>query len=462
MRSRTALATLIVLSALLLACALLRPQPTSTSVPTHTPVPVVLPATATPMPAASSTATREPTRTPAPTPTSTPVPPTVQVFVTPASPAKGYVVAEQRSIGGYTVSVWSNTSADSLGFDSIVTILGAGQPEVQIESASGLGSQSGTDLTGEGHPDLVVEVFTGGAHCCFSTIVYDLGPTLTKVLEMPLSNCGGSFQDLDSNGVAEFVTCDDRFAYAYCPYAGSPAVQVVLQYEPGRGYQPASPRFAGAYAEGIAQHKQDAESAGPGEYGEWDGTNKCTVLPLVLDYLYTGQGEQARSEFSRLYTAPDATLFWADIVQAVSDSPLYVGEAALPGISYPQYYMLQLVTHCPASDVQGAVGVLSQGQSACDPLVPRRDIDWLQSQLWRAGMLKASEVLSLAPDNCTDNCRLDIFDTTGSASGGNLPVTGSVRLDTTAGFPGEVYRVDDQEGEHWRLRGDLTWERVPR
>ncbi len=462
MRSRTVLTTLIGLSALLLACALINPQPTIPPVATHTPVPSVQTATATPTPTATLTPRPLPTQTPAPTSTPTRVPPTAQVLVTPVPPAKGYVVAEQQPIGGYVVRVWKTTSADSPGYDSIVTISGAGQPEVKIESASGLGAQSGTDLTGEGHPDVVVEVFTGGAHCCFSTVVYDLGPTLEKVLETPLSNCGGSFQDLDGDGVAEFVTCDDRFAYVYCPFAGSPAVQVVQKYEPGRGYQPASPRFPDAYAESIARHKKDAESAIPGDFGEWDATSKCAVLPLILDYLYTGQGDKAWSEFSRLYTAPDAALFWADVVQAVSDSPLYVAGPALPAVPFPQYYMLQLLTHCGPSDVQGVVGILSQGQSACDPQVPRRGIDWLQSQLQRAGLLKASEVLALAPENCTDNCRLDVFDTAGSASGGNLPARGSVRLDTTVGFPGEVYRVGGPDGDHWRLRGDLTWERVPR
>jgi hypothetical protein len=36
----------------------------------------------------------------------------------------------------------------------------------------------------------------------------------------------------------------------------------------------------------------------------------------------------------------------------------------------------------------------------------------------------------------------------------------SIRLDTAVGFPGEVYRVNGEESAHWRLRGDLVWERM--
>jgi hypothetical protein len=124
--------------------------------------------------------------------------------------------------------------------------------------------------------------------------------------------------------------------------------------------------------------------------------------------------------------------------------------------------MLQLHPACGPSELHQAVRVLDESRSS-DPQAgrsPCRDIYWLQAQLLRAGILAEGEMLVLAPEGCTDACRLDVIRTADNAP------QGGIRLDTEGGFPGEVYRVDGQageaDGERWRLRGDLTWERVPR
>ncbi len=382
----------------------------------------------------------------------TPVPPTSELF-----PEGSYVLQEERVIGSYAIRLWRNTNEDDFGFpfDGIATISALEQPTVQIENAVGLNDLTGSDITGEGNPDVIVERYTGGAHCCSSTIIYDLGPAMTKVLEAPESNCGGRLEDLDGDGVYEFVTCDDMFAYVYCCYAGSPAVTVILKYEPGEGYVPASPSFAEAYEEDVARDLELAEGASPGENCEWGNDTKCQVLPLVLDYLYLGQVDKAWSEFDRLYDYPDAALFRTEIQEMVSGSSLFVSTGPMPpNPAAPPYYMLQLLTDCDLDEQQLVVGLLTEGQSACDPEVPRREVFWLQSRLSQIGLLNEDEGLQIAPEGCTTNCRLDVMRYTDNAR------VASIRLDTTVGFPGEVYRVDGEESVHWRLKGDLTWEEV--
>jgi hypothetical protein len=418
---------------------------TVAALPTLTPLSTgtSLPSSPTPLPPTLTPVSPQPLSTLVPQPTVVPLPTRIP---------DTYVVEDEQVIGAYGVTLWRNTSPDSWSYDNIVTISVGEEMLVRTESVFGLEEHTGYDITGEGHPDVVIERFTGGAHCCFSVIVYDLGPTLTKVLETQESNCGGRFEDLDGDSVLEFVTCDDLFAYAYCPYASSPMVQVILQYEPGRGYVPASPRFAPLYAEITAEHAELAAMTAAGELGEWDGTTKCAVLPVMLDYLYTGQPDRAWAEFSHLYTYPDALLFWTEVVQGVSESALYVSDGSSPSIALPSYYMLQLLTSC-GPDWQ-YVGLLGEGQIPCDPGVPQRDITWLEAQLHAIGMLAVDEGLNLAPDGCTVECRLDVVQHSDGAR------VGSIRLDTTVGFPGEVYRVNGKEGAHWRLRGDLVWERI--
>jgi len=188
---------------------------------------------------------------------------------------------------------------------------------------SALHDLTGSDLNGDDYPEVVVETFSGGAHCCFGTQVYSLRETAALILQKPESNAGGFFEDLDADGVSEFVTYDDSFAYQYCPYAAGVAVKVIMVYDAGLDrYIPANPRFPDQYVGEVATNEQRALAA-PGELGEWDGTNVCAILPLSLDYLYMGQPDKAQTEFASRYSGLDTDAKWAEILQVVQSSPLY-------------------------------------------------------------------------------------------------------------------------------------------
>jgi hypothetical protein len=378
-----------------------------------------------------------------PTPTAQPLEPL----------ADSYVVDQEQAVGEYVVRLWQNTAAQSPGFDNVGTISRGDELLARVDQVMELGYETGVDLTGEGNPEAVFQIYTGGAHCCFSTVAYDLGPTPKKVLEKPASNCDGAFQDVDDDGVAEYATCDDLLAYAYCPYASSPMVLVIMQYDPALGYVPASPRFADLYADAITHHLEQAKEAEAGELGEWDATSKCGVLPVLLDHLYAGQGDEAWETFNEVYTFPDALLFWAEVMQAVENSPLYAPGGASATVPWPMLYMLEYVASCGPEEPH-RIAVLQEGQSPCEPDVPHRDIYWLDTQMRRGEILTEDEMVVLAPQGCTDNCRLEVIRMSDSER------AGTITLDTEGGFPGTVYRVNGEQREGWRLRGDLTWERV--
>jgi hypothetical protein len=262
-----------------------------------------------------------------PPPTPRPIP----TAFTPTStlyPDSGAVYGLEKELvfGEYAVRFWRNTVDNGFNFAGIVVIAAQGQAPIQIESVLQLNDLTGTDVDQDGNPDVVIETYTGGAHCCSATIVYSMTPTAPReILHSVESNCGGRLIDFNGDGILEFETCDDSFAYTYCPYAASPIVQVIYAVNPQTGlYQPASPQFANLYAEAIAADTHRAEQGQPGENGEWDNTNKCSVLPLVLDYLYSGRTDRAWSEFNRLYTHPDAATFRSEIETTVFASPRYV------------------------------------------------------------------------------------------------------------------------------------------
>jgi len=206
-------------------------------------------------------------------------------------------------------------------FAKTLTIWRGNLKVAEEDYVQALGALTGTDITGDGYPDVIVECYSGGAHCCFQTVVYSLGEWVQMFRAGCESNCPGEFQDLDGDGICEFVTCDDIFAYRYCAFSDSPLVTVILRFEPGIGYTVASQDFPALYADEITAHTALAEEVlhGDGLLG-FDDTPKCGVLPLVLDYLYSGQVEQGWEALYHYYRLPDVEAFRADIEQEIARS----------------------------------------------------------------------------------------------------------------------------------------------
>jgi hypothetical protein len=80
-----------------------------------------------------------------------------------------------------------------------------------------------SDLEGNGEPDVVLELSTGGAHCCTITQVFSLDPgTMTyRLTEHDFGDPGALLTDVAGNGQLEFESADDRFAYEFTSYAYS-------------------------------------------------------------------------------------------------------------------------------------------------------------------------------------------------------------------------------------------------
>jgi len=243
------------------------------------------------------------------------------------SPGGSYRLENEVLIGAYGIRYWHNVDTGT-SFEDIVLIEKTGVKSIEIEHVSAIAPLTGADINGDGYPEVIVETYTGGAHCCFGTQVYSLGDTPTLILKKPESGAGGQFQDLNGDWGYEFITYDDTFTYQYCPYVSSPFVKVIMAYDPEvEQYLPASPDFPDEYDDDIAEDLIGAErvaEAGVSESGEWDETSKCSVLPLVLDYIFIGDLETARSELERTYTFNDLDRFWNDILFILQDSPLYV------------------------------------------------------------------------------------------------------------------------------------------
>ncbi len=97
-------------------------------------------------------------------------------------------------------------------------------------------SVSLTDLDGDGEPEAVLDLYWGGAHCCWYSQVYryDAATQHYRPLVHVWGNVNYVLADLDHDGRQELVTRDDRFSYAFASFADSRWPVRILSYRAGR------------------------------------------------------------------------------------------------------------------------------------------------------------------------------------------------------------------------------------
>ncbi len=90
------------------------------------------------------------------------------------------------------------------------------------------------DLDGDGEPEVLVDVYTGGAHCClYTAILRHLDGTYRGSVAF-WGNPGYSLERLDERPGVELVSSDDSFAYAFTSYAASAEPVQIWRYERGK------------------------------------------------------------------------------------------------------------------------------------------------------------------------------------------------------------------------------------
>jgi hypothetical protein len=92
------------------------------------------------------------------------------------------------------------------------------------------------DLDHTGQPNVVLDIFSGGAHCCSIEQVFTFDPATriyTKA-EHNFGDPGDRIEDLGHDGHFEFLTADDAFAYAFTDFAASGLPLQILTFSGGR------------------------------------------------------------------------------------------------------------------------------------------------------------------------------------------------------------------------------------
>jgi len=91
------------------------------------------------------------------------------------------------------------------------------------------------DLDGDGEPEVLVDLYSGGAHCCSVLLLYgfDQAAGQYERVQRDFGNPGYTLRDVGRDGSTEVFTEDDRFSYLFTSYLESFRPLMVLRYERG-------------------------------------------------------------------------------------------------------------------------------------------------------------------------------------------------------------------------------------
>jgi hypothetical protein len=169
------------------------------------------------------------------------------------------------------------------------------------------------DMTGDGVEDLMLRISSGGAHCCYSYVVFSLAKELKRIGEVELQDCGEKIRlyDLDGNNKPEILTCDARFIYlGNLPYSESPFSPAI--YTLGlNGYERADKAFKQVYQADIDRQRQTLAG----------GYRPAAALQIVTDYLLIGEEAKAWEEFEKLYQGQDKEQVKLQLMQKMGLAP---------------------------------------------------------------------------------------------------------------------------------------------
>ena len=84
-------------------------------------------------------------------------------------------------------------------------------------------SLSIADLDGDGEPEVIVQIYSGGAHCCTLAEVYSYSPATGTYVNAEQNFGSGAYKqrDLNGDGRPEFQGLDPRFDEAFTAHAAS-------------------------------------------------------------------------------------------------------------------------------------------------------------------------------------------------------------------------------------------------
>lgn len=200
-------------------------------------------------------------------------------------------------------------------------------------------------LTKDKQPNLVVSEWCGGAHCCYTFHIFQIGDTFKLMESIDLQNSTGSFKDLRGDGDLRLIIQDWTFQYWNACFAESFAPDVILRYVSGK-YRPDLELLKKPAPTQKTLEKMASEFK-PMFASKWvkgDPNNNLQVPPRLwgkmLDLIYSGNMDSAWKlcELSWPAKNPGKATFFKKFIKQLQTSPYYndINQTSFQGAAVPK------------------------------------------------------------------------------------------------------------------------------
>lgn len=130
----------------------------------------------------------------------------------------------------------TRAEAPALSNDDVGKACKACSPTIPLGAFAGPDEKSLTvrDLDADGEPEVLLDLYTGGAHCCFITVLYRWDGMGYRRSVRQWGDPGYRLGDVGRDGKVEFLSANGSFAYAFCAYVCSYMPLQIWRLENGR------------------------------------------------------------------------------------------------------------------------------------------------------------------------------------------------------------------------------------
>ena len=235
------------------------------------------------------------------------------------SMARGSVRVAKRMVGGYTAEIWQSkdeyvTTLKIMREGGLEAVLiGESNMPFQFADTAADGKTAAerraaqlwrtADKTGDGVPDLAIEYYSGGAHCCYDMLFYELGKEVVMRRTLSTADSGVIPMRRNPKGGLRLRTADMSFAYWNISFAGSPAPVVILDFQNGEWRPNFSAMKRPAPSDAVLKKKAEAAkkllSAAP--YTNEDDYFEEAFWGEMLDLIYSGNESAAWKYFDMVW-----------------------------------------------------------------------------------------------------------------------------------------------------------------
>ena len=179
----------------------------------------------------------------------------------------------------------------------------------------------GSDITGRGVPNLVVSEYAGGAHCCLSFHIFEIGKEFREIAVLDAGHGDlAHFEKRSGEKGLVFVANDWIFAYWNASFAQSPAPEVVLRFSDGRYRLAVDLMYKPVPSDKTVEEQIRQVQAD--KAWEQDGGPPVKLWEFMLDLIYTGNADAAWQFFEKAWVpgVPGKTEFLAEFRSQLTKS----------------------------------------------------------------------------------------------------------------------------------------------